>query len=135
MADLPTYLQTEIAIAAHMDMISSVKWFKEASPEFLGALMTHLKPMVILPGTYIIRAGEVGSEMYFISRGDVSIVVKKETEWEEVAKLQYAFCLYFSITNISPPFFLCQSSLFLSFQPVVWVSCDDDDFVVYGNTY
>ena len=42
------------------------------------ALLLKLNPQVFAPGTYIVREGETGDEIIFISRGDAEIVWGKE---------------------------------------------------------
>lgn len=62
--------------------------FAVAPEKFLGAILLKLKPIVALPDTYIIRKGEFGEEMYFISRGEVAVVVPNGQGGEiQVAKL------------------------------------------------
>jgi CRP-like cAMP-binding protein len=41
---------------------------------FLASLILALKPVVFQPGDFVIRKGELGGEMYLISRGEVEVI-------------------------------------------------------------
>ncbi len=47
---------------------------KGAGEELLRDIVSKLDPVVFLPGDIIVRKGETGREMYFISRGTVDVV-------------------------------------------------------------
>lgn len=48
--------------------------FANADPEFLRALSAMMRPRTYQAGEYIVRKGEIGSEMFFINRGMVQVV-------------------------------------------------------------
>lgn len=54
--------------------LEKVPLFKGGDPVFLHNLAMMLKPVVFRPGEFIIRKGEMGSEMYFICRGQVEVI-------------------------------------------------------------
>jgi CRP-like cAMP-binding protein len=56
------------------DVLSKVPLFEATKPVFLQNLSMMLKPKSCLPGDFIIRMGDTGREMYFISRGQVEIL-------------------------------------------------------------
>jgi glucose-6-phosphate 1-dehydrogenase len=56
------------------DVLQSVPLFQGGDPVFLRNLAMMLKPVVFSPGDAIIRKGDMGSEMYFICRGQVEIL-------------------------------------------------------------
>jgi glucose-6-phosphate 1-dehydrogenase len=56
------------------DVLEKVPLFQGGDPVFLHNLAMMLKPVVYDAGAYIIRKGEMGSEMYFISRGQVEVL-------------------------------------------------------------
>ena len=41
---------------------------------FLASLIMALKPVVFQPGDLVIRKGEIGRELYLISRGEVEVI-------------------------------------------------------------
>ena len=72
--ELPPGLKTEISLVLHRNIIETVPLFAGASPEFIRDISLYLRPAVFIPGDYIVRKGDVGRDMYFISRGQVEIV-------------------------------------------------------------
>eukprot|EP00002_Diphylleia_rotans_P027719 TRINITY_DN5567_c0_g2_i5.p1 TRINITY_DN5567_c0_g2~~TRINITY_DN5567_c0_g2_i5.p1 ORF type:complete len:1014 (+),score=197.73 TRINITY_DN5567_c0_g2_i5:27-3044(+) len=73
--ELPSSLRSEIALYLNRELVENVPLFKGSNePGFINSLVVMLKPQVALEGDYIIRHGEIGREMYFISRGEVEVV-------------------------------------------------------------
>ncbi len=56
--------------------MSAVPFFHNASPQFITAVLTKLKFEVFLKGEYIIHKGDIGTKMYFILSGVVSVFKK-----------------------------------------------------------
>ena len=81
--DIPNGLAQEIRMFLNRDMLSKVTIFKEANELFLRESVRLMKPQVFLPGEYIIRQGEFADCMYFLTSGDVRIVINDA----EVARL------------------------------------------------
>eukprot|EP00388_Colpodella_angusta_P037628 GDKK01042097.1.p1 GENE.GDKK01042097.1~~GDKK01042097.1.p1 ORF type:complete len:620 (+),score=70.35 GDKK01042097.1:161-1861(+) len=75
--DLPTELSIPLVIAMGSDMLKSVPIFKSASTnlEFVHELTIKLVPRVIEPLAVVMRKGEIGAEMYFITFGNFNIVI------------------------------------------------------------
>jgi len=74
LADLPESLRTEVALFLRRDFIEHAPLFKGASHELVREMALQLRPVVFTPGDYIIRTGQYGRHMYFISRGSVEII-------------------------------------------------------------
>ncbi|HZK19428.1 MAG TPA: cyclic nucleotide-binding domain-containing protein [Treponemataceae bacterium] len=81
--DIPNGLAQEIRMFLNRDMLSKVPIFKEANDLFLRESVRLMKPQIFLPGEYIIRQGEFADCMYFLTSGDVRIVINDA----EVARL------------------------------------------------
>ena len=71
---LPPSLRTEVSLFLNRDILQKVPFFRAASDDFIKAIALEMRPVIFLPGDYVIRAGELGEEMYFISRGTVEVV-------------------------------------------------------------
>mmetsp|Transcript_15143 Transcript_15143/g.43233 ORF Transcript_15143/g.43233 Transcript_15143/m.43233 type:complete len:797 (+) Transcript_15143:15-2405(+) len=50
-------------------------FFTHGGPNYLLAVVRVLEDRMYLPGDYVARRGEVGAEMFFISRGELSVLV------------------------------------------------------------
>ncbi|HRP67972.1 MAG TPA: ion transporter [Turneriella sp.] len=72
--ELPASLKLQVAMHLNRDIIEKVPMFSNAPQELIQEIVVSLKPMLYTPGDYICRKGEMGDEMYFISRGRVEIV-------------------------------------------------------------
>ncbi len=71
--DLPQSLKTQVSLFLSQDIIEKVPLFKNASREFIRDIILNLKPAIYTPDDAIISYGEIGYEMYFISRGEVDV--------------------------------------------------------------
>jgi glucose-6-phosphate 1-dehydrogenase len=56
------------------ETLEKVPLFDGADPVLLGSLVMALKSVVFQPGDIVIRKGEIGSELYLISRGEVEVI-------------------------------------------------------------
>lgn len=74
LADLPESLRIEVALFLRRDLIEQAPLFKGASHALVREMALQLRPVVFTPGDYIMRTGQYGRHMYFISRGTVEII-------------------------------------------------------------
>jgi CRP-like cAMP-binding protein len=65
----------EISLYLNKSILEKVALFKNANEIFIREIVQLMKPMVFLPDDYIIRQGEYGDCMYFLSNGDVEVLV------------------------------------------------------------
>jgi voltage-gated potassium channel len=73
--ELPHTIAMEILLFLNRTILSKVSLFRNANEIFIREIVQLLRPIVFLPGDYIIRQGEYGDCMYFLSSGDVEVVV------------------------------------------------------------
>ncbi|KAK3234222.1 hypothetical protein CYMTET_55513, partial [Cymbomonas tetramitiformis] len=77
--DLPSTFKMEVYGAIHRDLMVAIL---KASPyltdsqNFLQAMLSIMRPQVCIAQDYVIRRGEVGKEMYFISKGIVEVIAE-----------------------------------------------------------
>jgi len=76
LADLPESLKLQVSLFLNRHILEKVPIFKGAGNDLLQQIIRNLKPEVFTPGDYIFREGEIGTGMYFISRGSVEVVSK-----------------------------------------------------------
>ena len=60
------------------DVFQRVPLFKKCPPSLARSLVAHLEPLVCCPGEVIIYQGDIGREMYFLSRGMVIVSIDGE---------------------------------------------------------
>lgn len=76
--DLPLALKTSVSIFLNREMIEKVPLFRGADDSMIRDIILNLEPVVFTPGDYVVRKGEIGFDMYFISRGSVDVVSEDE---------------------------------------------------------
>jgi hypothetical protein len=81
--DIPRGLSQEILMFLNREVVNRVDLFRGADDLFLRESVQLLRPRVFLPGEYIIRQGEFGDCMYFLTSGEVRILIGES----EVARL------------------------------------------------
>lgn len=74
LADLPPTLRRELALVLKGDLIEKLSWLEGASRELIHDLCAELEPVVFTPGEVIVRCGEYGRLIYFISSGQVEVI-------------------------------------------------------------
>lgn len=77
--ELPISLKTMVSLQINREIIEKVPLFNGASKSFLKEIIMNLEPVIFTPGDYVIRSGEIGYEMYFISRGSVEVLSEDES--------------------------------------------------------
>lgn len=77
--ELPYSLRESVALYLNKDIIEKVPLFEKAGDALIRDIIINLKPIIFTPGDYIVRAGEIGDEMYFISRGSVEVLSPDES--------------------------------------------------------
>lgn len=81
--DIPRGLSQEILLFLNREVVNRVDLFRGADELFLRESVQLLRPRVFLPGEYIIRQGEYGDCMYFLTSGEVRVLVGES----EIARL------------------------------------------------
>jgi|AP95_1055475.scaffolds.fasta_scaffold08071_4 voltage-gated potassium channel len=76
---LPPTLRRELSLVLKGDLIDKVSFLKGASREFVHDLSTRLQAVVFMPGDVIVRHGDYGRHVYFISSGEVEVLKQDGT--------------------------------------------------------
>ena len=74
-AQLPNSLLSEVILHENYALIHKVHLFNGVSQGFVNSLVLKMQPEVCLPGDYIFRCGEIGTSMYFVQQGTLSVMV------------------------------------------------------------
>ncbi len=72
--DLPSTLKMEVSLFINRNIIEQVPFFASQNEFFIREIITNLERMAFLPNDYIVRFGEFGDCMYFISSGQVDVL-------------------------------------------------------------
>lgn len=73
MGELPPALQSELQIYMNLKPISRVSLFQGVSFDCLSSIAKKLEQVIFAPGEPIVRKGDVGTEMYLIGHGTVTV--------------------------------------------------------------
>lgn len=66
-------------------LVAAVPYFTHADPDFVSEVVTNLRFEVFQPEDIVIKAGTIGTKMYFIQEGTVEVILPNGT---------VATCLY-----------------------------------------
>ena len=77
LGELPAHLRREVALEMHAEIISNVPFFAGASDSFVAEVVTRMRPVQAAEGDMLVRAGEVGAEMFILEKGRVDILVSE----------------------------------------------------------
>eukprot|EP01091_Cochliopodium_minus_P020082 TRINITY_DN8659_c0_g1_i1.p1 TRINITY_DN8659_c0_g1~~TRINITY_DN8659_c0_g1_i1.p1 ORF type:complete len:613 (+),score=170.22 TRINITY_DN8659_c0_g1_i1:1-1839(+) len=86
--DLPISLKQDVCLYMNKEIVEKVEFFKNCNNNLISSIVTHLKPIVSVPGEYIIKAGDIGKEMFFISSGACEVVIETKEGPKTVAILK-----------------------------------------------
>ena len=74
LADLSPPLRREVGVHLNAQLLTQVPVLKSADPAFQAAIVSMLRPTVVLINEYIICAGDIGYEMYILRIGAVGVL-------------------------------------------------------------
>ncbi|GMF39010.1 unnamed protein product [Phytophthora fragariaefolia] len=66
---LPRPLALEVLLHRYLDLVSGFEFWADCSQDFLSALVLSMDVRIFAPDDYIVRKGDVGSELYMFYRG------------------------------------------------------------------
>jgi len=76
--ELPHTLEVDLALFLNRNILEKVPYFSDADDLFIREIVQRMELLVFLPGDYIIRQGEFGEAMYFLSSGNVEVLIDGE---------------------------------------------------------
>lgn len=82
---LPDNLQVDLALHLNRDVLRKVPLLRGASEGLLRDVARALRTCIFLPGDTVVRIGEAGTAMYFVSNGTLSV---KNARGETVSELE-----------------------------------------------
>jgi CRP-like cAMP-binding protein len=90
LATLPASLRIQLHVAFNEKVFTRVPLFRDCEPKCIVALAERLRPIIAIPGEYIIREGTVGSAIYLISRGKLAVIQLIRTHKDSISKAPLA---------------------------------------------
>jgi len=76
--ELPHALGIDIALFLNKNILDKVPYFTNADDLFIREIVQVMELIIFLPGDYIIRQGEYGDSMYFMSSGEIDVIIDGE---------------------------------------------------------
>jgi hypothetical protein len=76
--DIPESLRLDIMLHLAHDVLTQVPLFRYCSPALRNRLLVALNPATYAPGNYLVREGDTGKNIIFITRGEVDIFASNE---------------------------------------------------------
>lgn len=80
LADLPPSLRVDVLNELLRDLLPNVPLFRYTPSALRNELLVSLEPLVIPPGSYIVREGEVADGIYFRAAGPAEVVTSDSPE-------------------------------------------------------
>jgi CRP-like cAMP-binding protein len=74
--DLPDPLRLEVVFHLTRELVEKVPLFREAEPALRNALLMCLQPLILVPGIFVVREGELPTGVYFVSSGELAITAE-----------------------------------------------------------
>ncbi|XP_053206500.1 cyclic nucleotide-gated cation channel beta-3-like [Panonychus citri] len=71
---IPLKIRTDLAMDIHYSMLRQVDLFQGCERTILRDIVVKLKHVLFLPGDYVCRKGEIGTEMYIVTKGSVQVL-------------------------------------------------------------
>jgi CRP-like cAMP-binding protein len=82
-ATLPISLRNEVLLHAHREMLRNVPIFRFLNANCILEIVNRMTSVVALPGDLIVTKGKKNTGLYFISRGEVEVIVNNDDDEEE----------------------------------------------------
>lgn len=74
LAGLPQELKQEVSLYLKSDLVEKVPLFRNAPQKFIRDISYQMRPLLLAPDSYVVRAGETGSEMFFVAQGELEVL-------------------------------------------------------------
>ncbi len=72
--DLPDAVRLDVLAHLTRELTERVPLFRECSRPLRNVLLMALHPKIYVPGSWVVHAGEIGTEIYFVTSGEMEIL-------------------------------------------------------------
>lgn len=84
MHDMPVTVRLDVSMEECSSLLSKAPFFQHVDTSFLRQLSNLTSTFLFAPGDIILYSGDMGREMYFISKGYVEVRVYIDLQHPEV---------------------------------------------------
>jgi voltage-gated potassium channel len=78
-------LDSALRLVLYKDSVLHSRYFYAKDPNYILEVLRVLEDHMFLPGDFIIRYGEVGTQMYFVNRGEMKVISSKSVVFHEIS--------------------------------------------------
>ena len=82
--ELPRQLKYEVAIIMHQGAAKKIPFFIQKEPVFVSAVVPFLQNLFVEENEFIYKEGEYADEIYFITKGKASFVLKNGEPYKQL---------------------------------------------------
>ena len=80
--ELPNSLKSEVALIIYNKIVKGIPFFDGKPSQFLSQICPKLKKIMIPKGDIIYRRNDPANQMFFIQKGEVSMILEKFNHFE-----------------------------------------------------
>jgi len=80
MEALPYGLRIELQVEFKKNVIKDIPLFDCVDDHFIRDIAQYLTPMILTPGDYLFRTGDIAKSMYFVQKGKISVLSADENK-------------------------------------------------------
>ena len=77
---LPFGLRNDLQLEFKNRTIKHISIFEGAGEKFVREIAHYLTPIVLTPGDYLFRAGDIANSMFFVKKGKISVLTEDEEQ-------------------------------------------------------
>lgn len=75
--ELNSKLRADVVVHLEKELISKIPFFRNKPAQFIADALSMFQPTIFYEGDYITKEGHQANEMYFLTKGSVSVHVDK----------------------------------------------------------
>lgn len=80
MEALPYGLKMELQLEFKKNVIKDIPLFDCVDDHFIRDIAQHLAPMILTPGDYLFRTGDIAKSMFFVQKGKIEVLSADESK-------------------------------------------------------
>ena len=77
---LPYGLRIELQVEFKKNIIKDIPLFDCVDDHFIRDIAQHLTPLILTPGDYLFRTGDIANSMFFVQKGKIKVLSADESK-------------------------------------------------------